>query len=152
MIKAEYRFSLPISPREAFATLSDPARDPDWQSVCEGTKLLNGAARPGCRYEIIFLLIGRRMEFTAEILEYEPGVRSKFRSLEGPFSYIGTYIYSHRSDGTTDVHWTFEVEDPGNYFGIVPEPLVQKLLTAQVKKDTGKLAARLRADSQQQAS
>jgi ribosome-associated toxin RatA of RatAB toxin-antitoxin module len=142
MIKAEYTFDLPVPPKEAFALLSDPARDPEWQSACAETRLLNGAARPGCRYEITFQLIGRRMSFTVEITEFEPGHRSKFQVLEGPFRYIGTYDYTEHEDGSTGVHWMFDVE-PGEYFGIMPKSLLKKVLINQVKKDSGKLAEQL---------
>lgn len=142
MIRAEYSFDLPVPPKEAFAVLSDPARDPEWQGACTRTELLDGAAHAGGRYEITFQMIGRKMNFTCEIDEYEPGVRSRFHVLEGPFSYVGTYDYTERADGTTGVDWVFEV-DPGDFFGVMPKTLVKKLLISQVKKDSGKLASRL---------
>lgn len=142
MIRAEYDFTLPVPPQEAFAVLSDPERDPEWQSACLETRLLNGAARTGCRYAITFQMIGRRLPFTVEITAYEPGRRSSFQVLEGPFRYVGTYDYSERPGGGTGVHWTFEVE-PGDYFGIMPKSLLGKVLVNQVKKDSGKLAQRL---------
>ena len=146
LIDAEHRFTLPVPPKEAFEVLSDPARDPEWQTACVGTRLLDGEAREGGRYEITFALIGKRMTFTVEILAYEPGIRSEFKALEGPFTYVGRYDYTERPDGGTDVHWNFRV-DPGDYFGIVPLSLVKKLLVSQVKKDSGKLAERLRTAS-----
>jgi Polyketide cyclase / dehydrase and lipid transport len=142
MINAEHRFTLPVGPEEAFAVLSDPAKDPEWQSACVATELLDGPADAGRRYTITFQLVGRRMEFTVEILAYEPGVRSEFKAVDGPFGYLGRYVYTERADGGTDVHWTFDV-DPGDYFGIMPLSLVKKLLVSQVKKDSGKLATRL---------
>ena len=142
MINAELQFTLPVPPEEAFNQLSDPAKDPEWQSACVKTRLLNGPAEAGCRYEITFRLIGRQMKFTVEILAYEPGVCSEFKTLEGPFGYVGRHDYTKREDGTADVHWRFDV-DPGDYFGITPHSLVKKLLIAQVKKDSGRLAAQL---------
>lgn len=147
MIKAEYAFDLPVPPEDAFARLSDPARDPEWQSACVHTRLLNGQPRPGCQYEITFQLIGKRMSFTVEIDEFAPGKLSKFHTLEGPFHYIGTYAYTEQADGTTGVHWTFEVE-PGDYFGIMPKPLLRKVLVNQVKKDSAKLADQLTRTTQ----
>jgi ribosome-associated toxin RatA of RatAB toxin-antitoxin module len=148
MIDAEYRFVLPVPPGEAFDLLSNPARDPEWQPACVEAKLLDEQVRVGCRYEITFQMIGRRMTFTVEILAYEPGVRSEFRVLEGPFRYVGQYTYAKRPDGTSDVHWAFHV-DPGDYFGVMPLSLVRKLLIAQVKKDSARLAERLRAAQSQ---
>jgi hypothetical protein len=133
-----------VPPEEAFALLSDPAKDPDWQTACVHSELLNGEPRPGCHYGITFKMIGKQMDFTVEILDYEPGVVSRFRTLDGPFGYLGTYNYAGRADGGTDIHWLFEV-DPGDYFGITPTSLVKKLLIAQVKKDSSRLAKRLSA-------
>jgi ribosome-associated toxin RatA of RatAB toxin-antitoxin module len=146
MINAEYTFSLPVPPEEAFALLSDPARDPEWQAGCVQTRLLNGAAREGCQYEIVFQLINRRMVFTCEITAYQPGRRSQFKVLQGPFRYYGTYDYAAGADGSTSVHWQFDVE-PGDYFGIMPKALLKKVLITQVKKDSGRLAASLAAQT-----
>ena len=143
MINAEHTFDLPVPPVEAFDLLSDPAKDPDWQTACVRTELLDGPAHAGGRYEITFALVGRRMDFTVEITDYDPGRRSAFKVLDGPFSYVGTYVYTERADGNTTVHWTFDV-DPGSYFGVMPLALVKKLLVSQVKKDSGRLAHRLR--------
>ncbi|MFG2375583.1 SRPBCC family protein [Streptomyces sp. NPDC048504] len=141
-VTAEYAFHLPVSPDEAFALISDPVQDPVWQAACVDVTLLNGPARPGGQYEITFQLIGKRMQFTVEISEFEPGRRSRFHTLQGPFGYVGTYEFVAREDGTTTVHWTFEV-DPGDYFGIMPKSLLRKVLVNSVKKDSGKLAAQL---------
>jgi len=147
MIVAEYAFNLPVAPEEAFAILSNPARDPEWQSACTESRLLDGEPRPGGRYEIVFQLIGKRMPFSCVLDEFEPGRGSKFHTTDGPFSYVGTYVYTALADGTTDVHWRFDVE-PGDYFGIMPKPLITKVLVNQVKKDSGKLAARLAKQAQ----
>ncbi|MER7773420.1 SRPBCC family protein [Streptomyces sp. NPDC096191] len=141
-LRAEYAFDLPVTPKEAFDWLSDPARDPEWQSACVDTRLLDGAAAKGCRYEITFQLIGKKMTFTVEIDAYEPGRRSRFHVVDGPFGYTGTYDYTEHADGTTGVRWTFDVE-PGDYFGVMPKSLLRKVLVSQVKKDSGKLAGRL---------
>ncbi|MER8010326.1 MULTISPECIES: SRPBCC family protein [unclassified Streptomyces] len=141
-VTAEYAFHLPVTPKEAFELISDPAQDPVWQAACVDVKLLNGEPRPGGRYEITFQLIGKRMEFTVEIDEFVPGRRSTFHTLDGPFGYVGTYDYAENTDGTTTVHWTFEVE-PGDYFGIMPKSLLRKVLVNSVKKDSAKLAASL---------
>jgi uncharacterized protein YndB with AHSA1/START domain len=142
MFKAEYEFDLPVPPARAFAVLSDPERDPEWQSACVAARLLNGEARPGCRYEITFELIGKRMQFTVEIDEFVPGQRSKFHSLDGPFQYVGTYTYTEPVAGSTHVRWEFEVE-PGRFFGITPIPLLRKVLVNQVRKDSARLADEL---------
>jgi hypothetical protein len=141
-VRAEYTFSVPVPPQEAFARISDPEQDPVWQAAVVSVTLLNGEPRPGCQYDIVFQLIGKRMEFTVEIDEFEPGRLSRFHTLSGPVQYEGTYEYTANAEGGTDVHWTFVVE-PGDYFGIMPRTLLRKVLVNSVKKDSGKLATRL---------
>jgi hypothetical protein len=142
MIHADYRFHLPVTPGRAFDVLSDPRRDPDWQSACLRSSLLNGAPGVGCRYDITFQMLGRRMDFTVEITDFEPGRHSRFAVVQGPFRYIGNYYYYGRDDGTTEVHWTFDV-DPGEFFGILPKSLMKKVLISQVEKDSSNLSAQL---------
>ncbi|MBT0772833.1 SRPBCC family protein [Kineosporia sp. J2-2] len=144
LIEARHEFVLPVAPVEAFALLSDPEQDPVWQTACVSTALLDGPPRVGGHYTITFKLIGKVMPFTVEIDTFEPGVLSEFHSLEGPFSYVGAYAYEDAGEGSTRVRWKFDV-DPGDYFGITPKSLVRKLLVSQVKSDTEKLAAKLRA-------
>jgi hypothetical protein len=142
MIRAEHWFVLPGSPAEAFAVLSDPARDPDWVTACLRTTLLDGPPAPGRRYEITFDFLGRIMDFLVEINVFEPAQHSRFTTLAGPFHYIGNYRYNLQPDGSTEVHWTFDVE-PGEFFGLMPDSLIRKFLVSQVEKDAAALRERL---------
>ncbi|MFJ4414140.1 MULTISPECIES: SRPBCC family protein [unclassified Streptomyces] len=145
-INAAYTFRLPVTPEEAFARVSQPLQDPVWQAACVDVTLLNGEPRPGGQYAITFEMVGKRMDFTVEIDEFVPGVRSAFHTLSGPFGYVGTYTYTAQGDGSTTVDWTFDV-DPGDYFGIMPKSLLRKVLVNGVKKDAAKLAERLRKEA-----
>jgi carbon monoxide dehydrogenase subunit G len=146
MIRAEYQFRLPVPAQQAFEIISDPTRDPVWQASCLEARLTDGPLGAGCTYEVVFQMLGRRLEFTVEITDFEPGRISRFAVLEGPFRYIGAYEYSDNGDGTTDIHWTFDV-DPGEYFGIMPKALLKKVLVSQVKKDISKLNRQLAQES-----
>jgi uncharacterized membrane protein len=147
MINVEYQTNLPVPADIAFAVMSDPARDPDWQGSCLSTRVLGATLGPGCRYEIAFQMLGKRMDFVAEIIEYEPGVASRFQVVEGPFQYIGSYRYHAQADGTTDLKWTFDAE-PGGYFGVLPKSLLKKAVLAQVTKDLNNLSKMLSVAAQ----
>lgn len=144
MIRAEYQFHLPVPPTAAFDVLSNPERDPDWQASCVHARLLGGALGAGCRYQVTFQMLGRRMDFTGEVTDFDRPRYSRFVALDGPFRYVGSYQYDERGDGTTDIHWTFDV-DPGEFFGVIPKPLLRKILVNQVKKDIGVLSKQLAA-------
>jgi hypothetical protein len=142
LVNAEYDFTLPLSPAEAFRLVSDPVMDPVWQAACVAARRLDGSAAAGSRYEITFSLFGKAMTFTVRLTRYEPGVGSRFTVTDGPFRYSGGYEYAARPDGGTSVHWFLAV-DPGSTFGLMPAALLKKMLISQVKKDAARLAARL---------
>jgi uncharacterized protein len=144
LVTAEYDFTLPVSPAEAFRLLSDPVMDPGWQGACVAARRLDGPAAAGSRHEVTFSLFGKAMTFTVLLTRYEPGVRSAFAATGGPFRYAGGYEYAAAPDGGTSVHWFLGV-DPGSTFGLMPAALLKKMLIAQVKKDVARLTARLAA-------
>jgi carbon monoxide dehydrogenase subunit G len=151
MIRAEYSFTLPVSPDQAFAIVSDPARHSEWMTACLRTRLLDSLPAPGHRYEITFEFLSRKMDFLVEINTYDPGRHSRFISLEGPFRYIADYRYQPQADGITEVHWTFDVH-PGDFFGLTPDSLIRKFLVSQVEKDSQSLRERLIESSKAAAS
>jgi ribosome-associated toxin RatA of RatAB toxin-antitoxin module len=151
MIRAEYSFTLPVSPDQAFAIVSDPPRHSEWMTACLHTKLLDGLPAPGRRYEITFEFLQRTMDFLVEIDTYDPWRHSRFTSIEGPFRYIADYRFHPLADGSTEVHWTFDVH-PGDFFGLTPDSLIRKFLVSQVEKDSQTLRERLVESSNAAAS
>lgn len=151
MINAEYTFTLPLAPDAAFAYLSNPANDAEWQSSCLECRLLDGPPQTGARYAIVFSFLGRRMQFQAVIEQSDAaaGVYA-FRVVEGPFQYQGRYTFHPHPEGT-EVHWRFDAE-PGGFFGILPVALIRKVLISQVEKDSGNLRKRFQAAAAQAAT
>lgn len=142
MIHADYTYTLPVPPAEAFAYLSHPANDSQWQSSCVSVELLGPAPMVGCRYNIVFSFLGRKMKFTSEIIVSEPDREYAFKVIEGSFYYEGRYRLRPHGDGT-EVHWQFDAE-PGTFFGILPAALLRKVLISQVEKDSATLARLLK--------
>ncbi len=143
MINADYTFTLPADPSQVFAYLSNPANDSEWQSACVSAELLGPAPAVGCRYNIVFSLLGRKMNFVSEITLHEPDREYAFKVIEGSFYYEGRYRFRPHADGT-EVHWQFGAE-PGSFFGILPAALLRKVLISQVEKDSVTLARLLKA-------
>jgi hypothetical protein len=133
MIHADHRYTLPVSPAEAFAYLANPANDAEWQSSCDRAELLGPVPEPGCRYRIVFNFLGRKMNFLAHITERQPDSEYAFAVIEGSFHYEGRYSFKP-VDGGVEVHWQFAAE-PGKFFGILPTTLIRKVLISQVEKD-----------------
>ena len=143
MIHADYTYTLPVAPAQAFAYLSNPANDSEWQNACVSAELLDPAPVVGCRYNIVFSLLGRKMKFVSEITLIEPDREYAFKVIDGSFYYEGRYSFRPHAHGT-EVHWQFAAE-PGNFFGILPASLLRKVLISQVEKDSVTLARLLKA-------
>lgn len=141
MIHADYRYTLPVSPAEAFAYLSNPANDAQWQSSCSAVELLAPQPDVGCRYTIVFNFLTRKMNFLAEIIESTPDCEYAFKVIEGPFYYEGRYTLRPHLAGV-EVHWQFAAE-PGKFFGIIPATILRKVLISQIESDVVKLRKQL---------
>lgn len=145
MIHAEHTYTLPVAPAVAFAYLSNPANDQQWQDSCVSAQLLGPAPAVGCRYRIVFNFLGREMRFTSEITTLEPDREYAFKVVEGAFHYEGRYSVRAHADGT-EVHWQFSAQ-PGKFFGILPASLLRKVLISQIEKDAVTLARLLKAEN-----
>lgn len=141
MIHADYRYTLPVSPAEAFAYLSNPANDAQWQSSCSAVELLAPQPDVGCRYKIVFNFLSRKMNFLAEIIERTPDREYAFKVIDGPFYYEGRYTLRPHQDGV-EIYWQF-VAEPGKFFGIVPATILRKVLISQIESDVVKLRKQL---------
>lgn len=138
MIHAEYTYTLPATPAQVFAYVSNPARDSEWQASCVSAELLGAEPAVGCRYNIVFNFLGRKMHFIGEIVRREPYSECAFKVIEGSFHYEGSYSLRPVADGT-EVHWKFAAE-PGKFFGILPTSVLRKVLVSQIEKDSVTLA------------
>lgn len=143
MIHADHTYTVPVPPAQAFAYLSNPAHDAEWQSSCVSAELLAAAPAVGAHYNIVFSFLGRKMKFTSEITVFEPDRECAFKSVAGSFYYEGRYSLRPHADGT-EVHWQFSAE-PGKFFGILSTALLRKVLISQIEADAAVLARLLTA-------
>jgi hypothetical protein len=147
MIETHYDFLLPVSPRQAFDYISNPGNDAVWQASCQTAEPVGreSAAGPdsalGSRYRIVFSLLGRRMAFLCEVTEHDPGRAYAFQVVEGPFRYLGRYVFSADESGCK-VAWHFAA-DPGKYFGLLPAALLRKVVLSQFEGDVKTLRQQL---------
>ncbi len=137
MIHADYRYTLPVSPAEAFVYLSNPSNDAQWQSSCSAVELLTPTPEIGSQYKIIFSFLSRKMNFLAEIIESSSNSNYAFKVIDGPFYYEGRYTLTPHEEGV-EVHWQFSAE-PGKFFGIIPATILRKVLLSQIESDVVKL-------------
>ncbi len=82
---------------------ADPSHDPDWYVNIDSVEWrTEPPLRIGSRVAFVARFLGRRLAYTYEIVELDPGHRLVMRTAEGPFPMETTYAWQpHASGGTT---------------------------------------------------
>lgn len=122
---------------------------PRWDSsIVECVQLDAAPVTVGTRYRGASKILGRRIEWTTEVTEFVPGLRSESRSVDGPLTFRISYDLSPASEGTTLRYRLVADSGLGGAFGRAMEPLIEK---AQTKVVTANLATLVRLLEQQAA-
>jgi uncharacterized protein YndB with AHSA1/START domain len=118
---------------EVFAYFTDPARIPEWQSSALEAHLDGeGPMRAGSTVREKRKFLGRRMESTMEVLEYEPPRRFKIKASSGPVPFEVTNTLS-AAGGATRIDAVLEGE-PGGFFRLA-EPLVARAVARELRNN-----------------
>jgi hypothetical protein len=96
----------------------------------------------GARYVQLLKFLGKRMETTLEVTEYEPGRRFSIKTVSGPIPFDVAHTLEP-SNGGTSVHVVLEGE-PGGFFKLA-EPLVVRNAQRQIEHDLSTLKEILEA-------
>ena len=122
---------------EVFAYLTDPAKIPDWQSSALEAHIEGGGPmRAGSTVLEQRKFLGRRMESTMEVLEYEPPRRFRIKVSSGPVPFEVTNTLS-AADGGTRINAALEGE-PGGFFRLA-EPLVARAIARELRNNLEQL-------------
>ena len=117
---------------------------PRWDSsMLECVQVGSGAVAVGTRYRGASTVLGRRIEWTTEVVEFVPGVRTASRSVEGPLTFTVSYeVSASPADTTLRYHLAAE-SGLGGAFGKAIEPIVQRAQTKVVQANLDRLASLL---------
>lgn len=133
MAKVDHTVTLRAAPGEVFEYLSDPDKATVWQSsLLEARFTPDGPMQRGTLITEVRKFLGRRIESTVEVTEFEPGRLFVGRVLSGPVQWEFRYTFEE-TDGATRVDFHLEGE-PGGFFRLA-EPLVEKAVAKQVESD-----------------
>ena len=100
-VKVEIVIDRPVAEVAAYAV--DPAHAPEWYANIDSVEWrTEPPLRVGSRVAFVARFLARRLEYTYEIIELDPGQRLVMRTAEGPFPMETTYSWRpHPSGGTT---------------------------------------------------
>jgi hypothetical protein len=126
-----------------FDFISSAANDFEWQyGTLASGQLSEGARRVGASFRSIGHLMGRRVQGTFEITEYEANHRYGFKSLSGPL-HMHTLYSLELADGSTRVNVATDAS-PANVLQ-VSEPMMKKYMQKQLREDLAMLKSILEA-------
>ena len=117
-VKTSVVINRPIE--EVFKFSDDPNNDAQWQTgLIESKQTSEGPMGVGTTFLNVSQFLGRRLESTFEITEYEPNRRVGFKSTSGPVPLTATTTYEEVEEGTKvtleaegDVSGVFKLAEP----------------------------------------
>lgn len=133
----------PVEVVAAYA--SDPTNAPQWYANIESIDWQTPPpARAGSRMTFVARFLGRRLEYTYEIVELVPDQRLVMRTAQGPFPMETTYTWS-AAGGSTRMTLRNRGEPAG--FSKLMTPLMQPAMRRANRKDLAKIKEILEANS-----
>ncbi len=137
MVRVEDSIVVARPIEDVFDYLTDPETLPEWQgSALEARVEGEGPMRAGSRVLERRKFLGRRLESTMEVVEYELPRRFAIKVGSGPVPFTATNSLSE-ADGGTRIEAVIEGE-PGGFFRLA-EPLVVRALGREMRNNLATL-------------
>ena len=143
MIKINMSTLIDRPVREVFDFMSTPENDFQWQyGTLASARISEGVSKRGTSFRSIGHLLGRRVQSTFEVTEYEPDRKYGFKSLSGPMQSHTSYTFE-MDKGSTRIDVTLQVTMI-NFFQ-VSQGVLEKNMKKQLKEDLAMLKELLEA-------
>lgn len=131
---------------EVFAYVADYVKDPTWRTgVSEMRHDPPGEVQLGMKTHERLTFAGMRTVNVAEIVEFEPGRKTAFRTIGGPLSASGYRLVEADADGA---HFTYAAKAELRGLVALLAPLLQWHLRRTVRRDLQRLKRILEAAPQ----
>ena len=122
---------------EVFAYVEDVGNWPQWNSsMLEGEQTSTGPAGVGATSQGVSQLLGRRMEWTSEVTEYEPNRRMGLKITSGPMSIEQRLTFEPVEHGT---RFTLVGEGEMGGFFKLADPIVNRAMQKQMEGNLANL-------------
>jgi len=132
-------------PAEAVsAYAADPSNAPDWYTNIESAKWRTSPPlRTGAKVAFSAHFLGRRLEYTYEVVAFVPGERLVMRTAQGPFPMETTYTWASAGNGST--HMTLRNRGEPTGFSKILAPFMAGAMRRANNKDLARLKSILEA-------
>ncbi len=104
-------------------------RSADWKS--------EPVVRVGSRVAFVAEFLGKRLDYTYELVEFVPGEKLVMRSVEGPFPMETSYTFEETRDGHTKITLRNHGEPSG--MSKMMTPMIATAMRSANDKDLGRL-------------
>jgi hypothetical protein len=116
----------------------DPANAPAWYSNIRHTEWKSEpVVHVGARVAFVAEFLGKRLEYTYEMVEFEPGERLVMRTAEAPFPMETIYTFEETRDGHT--HMTLRNHGEPSGVSKLMAPMIAAAMKSANAKDLAKL-------------
>ncbi len=140
-IEASVVINRPIE--EVFAFVTDFEKAPQWMSeLVEAKQTSEGPVGVGTTISAVASPLGRRIESTQEVVEYEPNAKYAIKSTSGPVASKDGYTFEAVAGGTK-ITRVAEAEMSG--FFRLAEPLAGRMMRRQFETNFANLKDLLEA-------
>ena len=132
-------------PAEAVSPYAaDPSNAPDWYTNIESAKWRTSPPlRTGAKVAFSAHFLGRRLEYTYEVVAFVPGERLVMRTAQGPFPMETTYTWASAGNGST--HMTLRNRGEPTGFSKILAPFMAGAMRRANNKDLARLKSVLEA-------
>src|SRR5437764_5986141 len=123
---------------EVFAFAADPANAPAWYKNIKAVEWQTSPpAEIGSRIQFRAQFLGRRLDYTYEVRELQPGRRFVMATAHGPFPMETTYTWEDAPDGATKMTLRNRGEPSG--FAAVTAPVMTRAMRKANEADLRRL-------------
>jgi uncharacterized membrane protein len=135
-VQTEITIGRPVTDVAGFA--GDPSNAPKWYENIQSVEWqTDPPLQVGSRVAFIARFLRRRLAYTYQITEYEPGQRLVMRTAQGPFPMQTTYIWTAVGDRSTRMSLRNEGEPSG--FPKLAAPFMTMAMRRANRKDLARL-------------
>jgi uncharacterized protein YndB with AHSA1/START domain len=128
-------------PLEEVATyVAEPSNAPEWYvNIASADWKTPPPLQLGSRFAFVAHFMGRRLEYTYEVIDFVPNERLVMRTAEGPFPMETTYTWQRGADGETRMTLRNRGEPSG--FSKIAAPVMAAAMRRANEKDLRNLRA-----------